>query len=402
MKRLLCCLLTVLILLSPLAAVPAANAANDPIRVTGYKIVDAGDSKFYLSFILDRSIGEARHFQTMEKKWEDGLPEDAWDFDALLVDAGKSCVLINDISVGEYLDALGGQWSLGLFFEKDKKVANEQHFTFNLNSVPGIGNGEWKTKDYTIEVTDGMISREYWKFEPFKAMWNHKTQKMTIYRENDNGLTLDEVNAGGKPTTTSPSSKPTSKPATTTTAPTTGGSRTDPPTTMHGSSTTETTDPSGTIATGDTTADTDMTAPTAPSEPEEIIPTLGSFDITADSKDIAIDFPNKVVTLAKSMTVKEFLGHLSAVSGYQLGVYNGSDPVAEDQDIVSGYKFKVRVDDKLIGSFLLKAPAASNTGLVILIVCISAGVLLIAGGVLLYIFVIRKKLSARKESGPQS
>lgn len=390
MKRLFCVLLIMLVMVGPFAAVPMASAASDPIRVTDAYIKKVNDEWYYAAFVLSEDIGNARHFQTTERKYEPEKPEDSWDFPDALVDAGRSYIFYNDISVGEYIEALNNVWACGLFIEKNKDNG-QQLLLMDIDGLIGLKLNE----EFTIEIKEGMISREYKKFEPVKAVWDPKAQKFNVYRQNDGGLTLEQVKNGAS-VTTKGGDKPATKAPTqkATTARTKTGKQTTPKT--GATSPSKATGSTDVTTTGNENSTQTTEAQTTPTgEDNEILPTLGSFDIVAKDEAIQIDFPNKAVKLTRSMTVKEFLGKLEAVSGYQLGVYNGSVPIEDGEDIYTGYKLKVRVSDKLIGSFLLDAPERANTGLIVLIVCLAA-VVLLAGAGLLYWFVLRKKWTKRK------
>ena len=291
-------------------------AAESEIRVTDYKLVNVQEGNnggpFYVYFTLSEPIGNARHFQNYDRQFEPGLPEDSWDFSDALVDAGRKYVTINGNSVGECIEATGSVWSTALLYEKDKKK--------------------------------GLISRENKKFEPFKAVWSSKTQSLEVYREGDAGLSLSEFKAGvgttqPKATTTrTPNGKPTTAP--------------------HGTTASGNSGPDGTTTGPDISGMTTETPPdgtqtTAAPAPTEWQPSLGKYDITTTDKDVEIDVPNSTITLKRSMKVSELLSVLQAVEGYETGVYNGVEPVKADSYIYTGYKYKVRVDDQLIGNFLL-------------------------------------------------
>lgn len=381
MKRWISALCCGLLLTASLGAYTAA--AESEIRVTDYKLVNVQEGNnggpFYVYFTLSEPIGNARHFQNYDRQFEPDLPEDSWDFSDALVDAGRKYVTINGNSVGECIEATGSVWSTALLYEKDKKDPSIQYFVMYV----ALEGTDRTRNDVTIEIKKGLISRENKKFEPFKAVWSSKTQSLEVYREGDAGLSLSEFKAGvgttqPKATTTrTPNGKPTTAP--------------------HGTTASGNSGPDGTTTGPDVSGMTTETPPdgtqtTAAPAPTEWQPSLGKYDITTTDKDVEIDVPNSTITLKRSMKVSELLSVLQAVEGYETGVYNGVEPVKADSYIYTGYKYKVRVDDQLIGNFLLKAPAPSG-GTVWLIVGIAAGVLVVAGGVLAFLL-IRKKKSA--------
>lgn len=329
---------------------------------------------FYVYFTLSESIKPARHFQNYGRTIEPGMDMDVWDFSDELVDAGRNSVFVNGASVGEIIEATGDVYTPSLHYEKDKENPNTQWFVIYVN-----GYGVDLTKDtITIEVKKGLISREGKAFEPFKAVWNSTTQTMELYRENDQGLSLNEVKdlGGVIPSATK--------------NPTQSQDAEQPQT----SEATAATDSDSMTATESTTAATESSTTTT-----EWRPHLGKYDITTADTDITIDTKNSVITVARGMTVSEFLSKLQAVDGYDTNVYNGIDIVDPDTPLYTGYKYKVRVQDLLIGNFLIEVTENTPGVNWLVIVVIAAGVLLI--GVALTVWLLLCKKAKKEKLGKE-
>ena len=370
-KKLIGALLMVTLLLSSIMVFSVA--ADSEIRITDYKVVDvvAGNKAgpFYVFFTLSESIKPARHFQNYGRTIESGMDMDVWDFSDELVDAGRNSVFVNGASVGEIIEATGDVYTPSLHYEKDKENPNIQWFVIYVN-----GYGVDRTKDtITIEVKKGLISREGKAFEPFKAVWNSTTQTMDLYRENDQGLSLNEVKALGGVIP----------------------SATKDPTQSQDAKQPQTSEATATTNSDSMTAtESSATATESSTTTTEWRPHLGKYDITTADTDITIDTKNSVITVARGMTVSEFLSKLQAVDGYDTNVYNGIDIVDPDTPLYTGYKYKVRVQDLLIGNFLIEVTEDTPGVDWLVVVVVAAGVLLIGAALTVWLLLCKK---AKKE-----
>lgn len=387
LKRLLSALLCALLLCGALPSAFMVSAAGDKVRITGYATKEMGtNGGLYLYLFLDTDIQNARHFQTTERQWEPDVPEDSWDFPDALTDAARRYILINDMPLGDYIDAIGSPWATVFCFEKAKDFDNKQTLTIGLDpvAVPGVDPAK---DDYVIEIKTGMITAELKRLEACTLSWDHTTQKLTIKRADDGGLTLDEVNAGATPGGNTTTQNTTQN---TTTKNTTTQNTTAKDTTKNTTSTTaEGTDPTDTTDTSDITGDTTPT--TVPTQDESVQVGLVSGDIATEDSGIAIDFSGSRITLDRAMVISDFMEAMQVNSAYTAGVYNGPNEVDTSTYIYTGYKFKVYDGEALIGNFLLEAPEPSGGipwwGILLIVV----GVLVLAGGGVAAFLIIRKK-----------
>ena len=369
-RRVLCSLICLLLLC---ALVPTAVfAAADKVRITGYRTKEAsytsGGLYFYL--FLDTDIHNARHFQTTERKPEADVPEDSWDFPDALTDAARKYILINGTPLGDYLDVQESPWGMVFCYEKAKDFDGRQTLTIMLDPavVPSV---DPSADDFTIEIKNGMITAELKRLEACTMQWDHKTRKLIIRRAGDGGLTLDEVEAGVKPTAS--------------TGKTTAGSV---KTTAAGTPT------AGTAAA--TTAPAEPSAPGTTDATEPVIGTtvgelpLSASDVTTDDADIRIDLTGSRIVLSRAMKVSELAAALKVNAAYRSGVYNGTNEVDPDSAVYSGFRFKIYDGDDLIGSLRLEAPAAEdgNTGAVIAIVIAAVAV---AAGAAAAVILLRRR-----------
>ena len=362
------------ILTSIFAGSFAVSAASDPIRVTDakIKIYDQTNNLYYIIFTLSEPIHNARHFQNTGRVFEADVPSDSWDFPDALVDAGLNDILINGTTVGEYNEALGSVFNVCLFFQKeDNDTSKDQWF---IIKPPTVDMDLYKN-DWTIEVKQGMISAEYKKFEPFTAKWDHEKQELNVYRQNDNGLSLAEVKNGGS-----------SSPSVTASGDNSKNNNSD----NSASSNIGSSDVSDTTS----SASTKTTVTTTTTKAEIVntfLPTLGKFDLSSKSSDVVINFDEKKITLAKSMTVGEFLSDVEAVEGYDIGVYNGANRIDDKDNVFSNYHFKVLVSGEQIGNFVITAPTPSNTAATVLLIVGIAVVVLAGIGAAVFLIIKRKK-----------
>lgn len=394
MKRMLACVLTLLLLL-PIAGVFSASAADDGLRVIKNKVIDdnPNDDHYYFEFKFDEPMRPARYFQDYNRRGEPGQAE-AYLFGDDLTDAVRKYVLINGTNVNDYIDVFQNVDYFSFFYDSDEengamliKIFHQYMSGFSLDDK------------ITIEVKAGMIDVDGNPIVPFTAVYDPAVSRTELK------VTLHPINTTTKPVSTGrpgTTSNPTSNPTSNTAGP---GVTTKPPVTQDGTTSTGvsevTTGDSNTQNTTDTGFDTQPDDPTESmtgTEPTQAV--QASAALSSKNSGIVIDTDKSTVKLSKSLKVSALLAELESGSGYAIGVYNGPNPVAENEPVYTGYRLKVRSGDKLIANYEIIAPEPSNTGLVIVIVCVAA-VLLAAAGVLLYFLVLRKRKAILAEKGDE-
>lgn len=389
MKRILSCLLALLLLL-PTAGVFSASAADDGLRVIKNKVIDdnPNDDHYYFEFKFDEPMRPARYFQDYNRRGEPGQAE-AYLFGDDLTDAVRKYVLINGTNVNDYIDVFQNVDYFSFFYDSDEengamliKIFHQYMSGFSLDDK------------ITIEVKAGMIDVDGNPIVPFTAVY-------------DPAVSRTELKVTLHPVTTTTKPVPTGKPTTSSnpTSSTRGPDVTTKPAVTQDSTTSTST---GEVTTGDgnisnptdTTADTqpgESTEATIDTEPTQAV--QASAALSSKNSGIVIDPDKGTVKLSKSLKVSALLAALESGSGNAIGVYNGPNPVDGDKPVYTGYRLKVHAGDKLIANYEITAPDPSNTGLVIAIVCIAA--VLLAAGVLLYFLVLRKRKGIPAEKGDE-
>ena len=368
-RKIISLILAVVLCLSVFVVLPQQTRAAENVKIVSADFFAVG-AYVYCDFILGRKVKPARNFQTTERK------EEPSDFPDAMVEQAITNYFLNDISISDYSDAFdGSQYAIMLHIED---TADGSTSVLRVLYMPIMIPGSSLNDPIKVEITDGFITAEYLKINPFVATYDPATKKVTIVQEGGNPVTPTSppVQSSTSASSAAQSSAPASSTATSQTASTaeSGTPSEEPSQDVSGEQSEE---PSQDVSAGSSSTDI-------------IIGGLGSYDITSTKSDAVVDFQAKTITLVKSMKVSDLEGMLDVLEGLSLKFMSGSAEVSgndklQDKDVMKVYK-----GEQLLGEFVMSVPAkeSSNTWLVIVMIVLAA---VLIGGAGLYLFVFKNK-----------
>ena len=375
-RKIISLILAVVLCLSAFVVLPQQTQAAENVKIVRADFFAVG-AYVYCDFVLDRKVKPARNFQTTERK------EEPSDFPDAMVEQAITNFFLNDVSVSDYSDAFdGSQYAIMLHLED---TADGSTSVLRVLYMPIMIPGPSLNDTIKVEITDGFITAEYLKINPFVATYDPSTQLVTVVQEGGNPVTPTSppVQSSAPASSAAQSSAPASSTAQSSAPASSADSDTQSEEPSQDVSEEQSEEPSQEVSEGsESSADT--------SSSDVITGGLGSYDITSTKADAVVDFQAKTITLVKSMKVSDLEGMLDVLEGLTLKFMSGSAEISgndklQDKDVMKVYK-----GEQLLGEFVMSVPAkeSSNTWLVIVMIVLAA---VLIGGAGLYLFVFKNK-----------
>lgn len=350
---------------------PEAKAATENVKIVGADFYAVG-AFVYCDFYLDRLIKPARNFQTTDRK------EEPSDFPDAMVEQAITHYFINDISISDYSDAFdGSQYVIMLHIENMFDNSASMIRVLHMGKmIPGASLND----AFTVKITDGFITSEYLKINPFVATYDPKTKKVTLVQEGGNPTPTAGPVQSSSASSSSASSSKTSSAASSLAQ-------------SQDQSQAQSQDSSAAASSGESvvSADSQVSGTSSASSSTEVITgNLGSFDITSLKTDAVIDFPAKTITLAKSMKVQDLTGMLDVLEGLTLKFFSGAAELTAKSKLQNSDLMKVYKGEQLLGEFTMTVPVkeSSNTWLIVLMIILAV---VLIGGSAFYLFFLKNK-----------